>query len=399
MLFSYSARNQNGEKIEGEIEAVDEASALLTLRQKQLFISKISKKGKSQWVDTLLLRKTGIKDKIIFTQQLGIMIKSGLPVVDALKALSGETLNKNFARQINEIISDVKGGIPLSKALSKHPQSFDIVYINSVKAGEKSGKLDQILQNIAIQLEKDYVLISKIRGAMIYPIVILVALISVSVLVLIVVIPELKIVFDDVGVPLPLLTRVVIALSVFLQKNIIYLILVLIVIFVALKFWIATPQGKRISDTAKLHIPVFGNLLKKSYMAKFTRTFAGLSAAGLPLLDIFNTARDVINNVIYQEEITKMTKKIELGESISKAIKDSPLFPGMVGQLSSVGEKSGNIDAVFESMANFFDKEVDNITSNLSTLLEPLLMVIMGVAVGILIISVLQPIYGLVNAL
>lgn len=398
MQFSYQARNTEGEIVKGNIEANDEPSAISSLRSKGFYISKINSKT-DRTISKIFSKKTGLKDKIIFTQQLGIMIKSGLSVVDALKALKDETSNKKFSEQIANVISDVKGGLALSKAMEKYPDSFDDVYVNSVKAGEKSGKVDMVLIRLAKQLEKDYALTSKVKGAMIYPAVILTALIAVVVLVLIFVIPELKAVFDDVGVPLPLLTRIVLGISSFLQNYFIYILAVCIGIFFALRYYSKTDNGRHLFDRLKLKIPVLGGLYKKTYMAKFTRTFASLSSSGLPLLDIFKSSRDVVTNVIYQDAIDEMTKKIENGESISKVIKDSPLFPSMIGQLSTVGEKSGNIDEVFDSMANFFDKEVDNITNNLSTLLEPILMVVMGVGIGLLIVAVLQPIYGLVETI
>jgi type IV pilus assembly protein PilC len=399
MHFKYRAKNAQGESVKGEIEATDQASASASLREQGLYVSSVAKVSEKKSAIPLLARKTGLKDKIIFTQQLGIMIKSGLAVVEALKALADETENKKFAVEINDVISDVKGGTTFSDALAKHPRSFDTVYCNTVKAGEKSGNLDEILAELAVSLEKDYNLTSKLRGAMIYPAVVLTALVAVLILVLVVIIPQLKLIFDDVGVPLPLITRIVIGISYFLQHYIIYIAIALVALIILVKYWLKTTSGRLIYDRARLKIPVLGTLFKKTYMAKFTRTFAGLTAAGLPLIDVFKTTESVIDNVIYQKAIDEMTKKVEVGEPTSKVIKDSPLFLGMVGQLASVGEKSGNIDVVFKSMADFFDKEVDNMTTNLSTLLEPVLMVVMGAGIGFLIIAVLQPIYGLVNAI
>jgi type IV pilus assembly protein PilC len=399
MHYIYRARDGEGKIVKGEIEAADETGAVSSLRENGLFISAINPKTESKFDKFAFFNKTSLKDKIIFTQQLGIMIKSGLSVVEAMKALAEETTNKKFAAEINQVISDVKGGTQLSEALAKHPRTFDTVYVHTVSSGEKSGKLEEVLARLATQLEKDYELTSKIRGALIYPTFVLGALIAVFVLVLVAVIPELKKIFDEMDVPLPAITRAVIGLSTFMKNNIILMVIALVVIIVALKFFGQTPSGRRIFDQIKMKIPVLGSLTKKSYMAKFCRTFAGLSAAGLPLLDIFRTAKDVINNVIYQEAIDVMTKKVENGEPISKVLKDCKLFPAMVGQLASVGEKSGSIDTVFDTLANFFDREVDNIAANLSQMLEPILMVIMGVGVGILIISVVQPIYGLVNVI
>lgn len=399
MHFVYKARDGEGKIIKGEIESADEAGAVTSLRENGLYISAIAPKTESKFDKFAFFNKTSLKDKIIFTQQLGIMIKSGLSVVEAMKALAEETTNKKFAEEINQVISDVKGGTQLSEALAKHPRTFDTVYIHTISSGEKSGKLEEVLARLAIQLEKDYELTSKVRGALIYPTFVLVALIAVFILVLVGVVPELKKIFDEMDVPLPVITQAVIGLSTFMKNNIILMVIILIVVIVGLRFFAQTPTGKRFFDQIKMKIPVLGSLTKKSYMAKFCRTFAGLSAAGLPLLDIFHTAKDVINNVIYQEEIEEMSKKVENGEPISKVLKESSLFPAMVGQLASVGEKSGSIDTVFDTLANFFDREVDNITANLSQMLEPVLMVVMGVGIGILIISVVQPIYGLVNVI
>lgn len=399
MHFSYKARNNEGDLVKGEIDAGDENGAISSLRQNDLFVVSINAKTESKFSGLLFWNKTPLKDKIVFTQQLGIMIKSGLSVVEALKALAGETSNKKFATEINDIISDVKGGTPLSESMAKFPETFNIVYINTIRSGEKSGKLEEVLGRLATQLAKDYELSSKIRGALIYPAFILVALIAVSILVLVGIIPQLKVIFDEMDVPLPVTTRAIIGLSMFLKNYIIFIIIGLIILIIAIQLWARTPSGRLVIDIVKLKIPVLGNLTKKSYMAKFCRTFAGLSASGLPLLDIFRTSKDVINNVVYQDAIEEMTKKVEVGEPVSKVIKDCRLFPAMVGQLASVGERSGSMDVVFGSLANFYDREVDNMAANLSQLLEPILMAIMGVAVGILIISVVQPIYGLVNVI
>jgi type IV pilus assembly protein PilC len=364
-----------------------------------LFISKIDSENGRKSVFSFLSGKTSLKDKIILTQQLAVMIKSGLSVVDALDALKGEVSNKKFAKEIGEIINDVKGGTQLSDAMAKFPDSFSEVYVNTVKSGEKSGKLDSVLDGLTVQLEKDYEISSKLRGAMVYPIFVMITLIVVMAVILIVIIPQLKLIFDDAGAPLPALTRAIVAISFFLKNNIIWIVIGIAILSVLISYFAKTKEGRHLFDSMKLHIPVLGNLFKKTYMAKFTRTFAGLTSAGLPLLDIFETSKRVIGNVLYEEELDRMIKKVEVGQSVSKVLKESKLFPAIIGQLASVGEKSGSMDKVFESMANFFDKDVENITNNLSTLLEPILMIVMGAGIGLIIMSVLQPIYGLVNVM
>jgi len=398
MHFNYKARNKEGKLLSGEIEANDEQGAILALREQGLYVSNISSSSQSRALPQIF-NKVSIKDKIIFTQQLGVMIKSGLSIVEALEALKEETSDKNFAKVISQVISDVKGGQPLSAAMQKHPTVFDPVYVNTISSGEKSGKLDDVLQSLTVQLEKDYAITSKLRGAMIYPIFVLTALVAVMILILVVIIPQLKAIFDDSGVPLPPLTKAVIALSQFMIDYLVYIAIAVVILVILIRMYGKTNSGRHLFDTIKIKIPVFGGLFRKTYMARFARTFSGLTKSGLPLLEIFRTSKQVINNVIYQDEIDKMIKKVEVGEQVSKALKDCKLFPKMVGNLVSVGEKSGSLDQVFDTIANFFDKEVDAVTNNLSTLLEPVLMVIMGLGIGLIIVSVLQPIYGLVNAI
>jgi type IV pilus assembly protein PilC len=327
------------------------------------------------------------------------MIKAGVSIVDALDALKDESDNKYFQSQLTGIIQDVNGGAPFSQALSKHPALFSQIYISMVKSGEESGKLDLVLNRLSVQLNKEYELNRKIRGALAYPIFVICTLAVVIVLILALVIPQLKSVFDSSGATLPPLTRAMMWLGNTLKSYGVYLFVVLAVLVILLYRFRKTAKGKEFFDSLILKIPIINNLYKKTYMARFARTFAALTSSGLPLLDVFKISGDTIGNVKYQKEIEKMGLKVKSGQPISKTLKDSPLFPKMVGQLASVGEKSGSLDEVFDTVANFYDRDVDNIASNLSTLLEPALMVVLGVIVGLIILSVIQPIYGLVNAI
>ena len=399
MQFLYKVKDKNGKTLKGSTEAMDLATATSALRAQDYFVVDI--KGKSEGnvkLSNLFKKKVSIRDKIVFTKQLGVMIKSGLSIVEALEALEEESQNKYFAAQIKKMISDIKGGIPLSKAMEQHKDTFNDIYINMVKSGEKSGKVEKVLERLSVQLEKDYDLTRKIKGALTYPLFVLVALVIVAVLVLTFIIPQLTSIFEDAGVPLPMITKIVIALSGSLKKYGLYYLAVIIVLVVALIKFKHTSKGKRVFDKVMVRIPVFGGLLKKTYMSRFTRNFAALSASGLPLLDVFKVTADTIGNEGYKEEVIKMGEEVKSGKNISSAIKESPLFPKMIGQLSAVGEKSGSVDQVFDILADFYDKDIDNITSNLSTLLEPMIMLVLGVGVGFLIVAVLQPMYGLVNA-
>jgi len=398
MQYLYKAKNTEGKIVKGIIEAENQVNAQSVLREKNLFVIEMNVM-KEKFYEKYFKRSIPIKEKIIFTEQLGIMIKSGISIVEGLQAMQEETENKNFAIIIKKLISDVEGGTPFSKALEKHRSAFSEIYVNMVKAGEQSGKLDLVLIRLSSQLEKEYELRRKIKGALSYPIFVLFALIAVLVLVIAYVIPQLKSVFDDAGISLPLLTRILIGTSSFITHyGFIVLILIVILVIGAIQFRRTTP-GRKFFDTIILKIPVFGLLLKKSYMAQFTRTFSSLVASGLPLMDVFRVSGNTIGNVLYEKEIEVMAEQIKAGQPISTILKKSVFMPKMVGQLASVGEKSGKIDEVFDTLADFFDRDVDNITTNLSAMLEPIIMVVMGVGIGLVVVAIYQPIYGLVNAI
>lgn len=397
MEFIYKAKNSEGKIVSGKIDAESSAEASTQLRDQKLYIVEI-KTTEKDIKGKLFKKKISVKDKIIFTQQLGVMITAGISIIDALEALKEETENETFSDQIKKIITDLKGGTPFSKALAAYPETFTEIYVNMVKSGEESGKIDTVLKRLSVQLEKEYEINRKIKSALLYPIIVCIALVVVLTLVIVVIIPQLKVIFDDAGVSLPASTKFLIFLSNALIHYGLYILAIGVVAFIFAKRFKKTPKGKRYFDKLALKIPVFGDLLKKSYMARFTRTFASLVASGLPLLDVFRVSRNIIGNVLYEDEINEMIVEVKAGKTVSSALRGSPLFPKMISQLAAVGEKSGSTDQVFDTLADFFDRDVDTMTTNLSTLLEPIIMLVMGAGIGFVIISVLQPIYGLVNA-
>ncbi|MFA5926797.1 MAG: type II secretion system F family protein [Patescibacteria group bacterium] len=396
MQYTYSAKDDKGNIIKGTLEAASEISAANALRAKALFLLdlKTKKSPRAIWQ-----RRVPLKERIIFTQQLEIMVRSGLPLVDAITSLQEETENKRFASELSQVVASVETGSLLSDALAKFPKTFSEVYVNLVRSGEKTGQLDKVLQRLSGQLQKDFEVNRKVKGALSYPLFILTALIGVMVLILNAIIPQLQQIFDDVGAELPLSTRIVIGASKFTRSYGVFTLAFIIVAIVLISRWLKTAQGKRFFDRFLLKIPVIGLLLRKSYLARLTRTFAALSNAGLPVLEALRVSSNVIGNSVYEREVVKVADRVKNGQTISKAFGESPLFPAMIMQLASVGEKSGNIGEVFDSLADFFDRDVDSITTNLSTMLEPLLVIILGVGIAAIIISVLQPIYGLVNTM
>lgn len=396
MQYTYKAKNKDGLISKGTIETDNEKTATMSLREKGLYLIDI-KSGSQFSVNNLMNSKVPVKDKIVFTEQLGVMIKSGLSIVEALEALREETQNKAFSGQINQIISDIQGGTPLSSALSKHPDTFSEIYVSMIKSGEESGKVDLVLNRLSVQMAKDYELRRKIKGAFSYPIFVLVALTIVMVLILIFVIPQLTKIFVESGAKLPASTRLILGMSDFVRSFGIWALIALVILVIGLMRYRKTVAGKHFFDRIVLKLPIFGTLLKKIYMARFSRTFSALISSGLPLLDVFKVSGRTIGNSLYQNEIEKIASDVKAGQPVSTSLKKSALFPQMIGQLAAAGEKSGDLDEVFTTLANFYDRDVDSMTANMSTLLEPFLMVILGVGIGFVIIAVLQPIYGLVN--
>lgn len=405
MKLSYSAKDQNGQIIQSVLDAPNEEAAAKALHEKHLFVLEIKQTGTANpginkdIKIPFLSGRVALKDKIIFTEQLAMMVKSGLPLLDAFSALEEQTENKYFSSVIAEISKEVKGGKPLSETLAKYPKIFPILYTAIVSSGEKSGKLDEVLERLAEQLQKDYDLISKIKAAVTYPIVVITALVGIVIIMLIFVVPQLKTIFADMGAELPLVTRIVLGTSDLIRNFWYVWIIVMVGIYLAIRFWARTASGGIIWDNFKLKIPLIGPLVRKIYMARFTRTMGTLVASGLPMLDIISTVSSVLTNKVYTRAFKKVSTDIENGKTLSLSLKEQNVFPPMIYHLIAVGEKSGKLDYVLLSMANFFDKEVENTTQNLATLVEPILIIFIGAGVGLVVASVIMPIYSLVNVI
>lgn len=407
MKYTYTCKTKDGQVQNGVIESGSEGAAVKTLQGQGFFVLNLKEEGKSILGDTRsysnikipFFSRVGLKDKIIFTQQLAMMIDSGLPLVDAFNALQEQTENKYFAQVIGEITKDVQGGKALSATLSKYPNIFSNFYVSIVFSGEKSGKLDEVLERLAQELEKDYELITKIKAAVTYPILIICALVAIVILMLIFVVPQMKKIFADMGVELPLITRIVLGSSDVVRNYWYILLVVLIGLFWGARFWAKTKRGGFILDTAKIRMPLIGKLVRKIYLSRFCRTTGTLVASGLPILDIMKTTCQIMNNHVYRSALEKVGQEIESGRTFSDALKKQGVFPAMIYHLIFVGEKSGKLDEILLSMANFFDRDIETMTANLANLVEPILIIIVGAGVGLVVASVIMPIYSLVNAI
>jgi type IV pilus assembly protein PilC len=393
--YSYKLRNYEGKVDRGIIQAVNQVEAVDKLHKLPgvvLEIKEIAAGEKNNKSGNVSL-----KDRIIFTQQLSVMLNAGVTLVQALRGLQEETRNKKLANILDHLIIDIEGGKQFSAALTAHPKAFSNIYCEMIKSAEKTGNVAEVLMKLTVQQQKEYDLNGKVKGALIYPAIVSVLLIGVVIIILTVVLPKLTGLFTDSGAKLPLSTRMLIGISDFFVHQGYILVIGLIIGAIAFKIMLRSAKGRYIWDSIKIRIPVLGVFLKKSYMARFTDSFGSLSQAGVPVLEVFKTLRGVIGNSVYEREIDKISADVENGIKVSVAIRKSKYFPAMVGQLVSVGEQSGDLAGIFTVLSNFFEKEVDGMAKNLSTVLEPLIMIVMGTVIGFVLIAVMQPIYGLVN--
>ena len=393
--FTYTARAINGDLKSATIEAPSRDDVIKQLRQLKLNVVKIDE-------GTANRKKRGgsikMRDIVIFTRQFSTMINAGLPLVQALDILANQSENPALKDVTRQVMFDVESGNTVADALRKHPKAFSDLYVNMVAAGEAGGILDTILMRLAVFMEKNDALIRKVKGAMIYPGVIMsVAAIAITVL-LVFVIPTFENMFNSAGIELPLPTRIVIGLSRGLKSYWYVLIAAAIGIFVSVKRYYATPGGKLNIDRLMLKMPVLGDVLRKSAVSRFTRTLGTLISSGVSILDGLEITAKTSGNRVIQDAIMESRASIAGGETISAPLQKSQVFPPMVISMIAVGEQTGGLDEMLSKIADFYDEEVDAAVSALLSLLEPIMIVVLGVIVGGMVVAMYLPIFDMVNA-
>ncbi len=399
-VYTWVALTRKGRTLKGDIEAADETIALSQLKRRRLTVKKIKPKPKDLFENVAFMQpKVTNKDIVIFTRQFSTMIDAGLPLVQGLNILADQSENSTFKKILKEVTRDVEGGATLAEALSKHPKVFDNLFVNLVAAGEVGGILDTILQRLATYIEKAEKLKSQIKGAMTYPIVVVGVAILVIAVILIFVIPVFQEMFEGFGKSLPVPTQIVVAMSDFMKANIHYMIGGLIVFIFLFKKYRDTPRGRKRIDTIALKLPIFGTLLKKVAVARFTRTLGTMISSGVPILDALEVTAKTSGNVVLEEVIFEVRSSIAEGQTISEPLAETDIFPGMVIQMISVGEATGALDTMLEKIADFYDDEVDTAVDALTSMLEPLLMVFLGGSIGGLVIAMYLPIFQLAGAI
>ncbi len=396
-IFKYKALDKNKKPKEGLIESASRDFAAETLQEKGFNIISIQQIAEARKFGLSFFSRISAKDLVIFSRQFAVMVSANVALVQTLRILIEQTANLKFKVIISQIANDVDGGSKLSDALAKHPKIFTNFFTSVVRSGETSGKLDEVLNYLADEMEKDYDLMAKIRGAMIYPIFVLGGLLAVGVIMMIFVVPKLTGVLTESGAELPLTTKILIGTSWFLSNFWWLLVLLIIGAVILVRFIISRPQGREKFDYLKLKLPVFGKLFQLIYLVRFTRSMNTLIVGGVTISDSLRVAGEVVNNRIYQKLIAQTIKEVEDGNSISSVFQNSKEIPRMVAQMLVIGEKTGKIDIILERITNFYSREISNIVANLMTLMEPLIMAVMGVAVGIMVAAIILPMYNLAS--
>ena len=398
LTYKFVARDPaNGQRITSEVQAENEKSAAKVIKEQGFAPLEIELADSSGSFGKLFNRiKT--KDRVIFSRQLSTLINAGLPLVQALRNVESQTTSKPFKIIIQKVIADVEAGSSFSDALGRYPKTFNRVYVSLIQAGEASGTLDKSLERLANQQEKDAEIISKVRGALIYPLLVIVVMIAVVTFMITVVLPHVEEIYKDIpGAKLPLLTRVLLGFS-HLISHFWWLILILIglAIFFSTR-WARTGPGRDVVDKFKMRAWPIGRLFMKLYMARFARTGQTLVASGVPLLQVMSILSEAVNNVHIGRAIDKAAEKVKGGKALSETIRGDDNFLELVPNMIQIGEQSGSLETMMGKTADYYEKEVDNEIKAISTIIEPLLMIILGVVALIIVAAVLLPIYGLAN--
>lgn len=400
--FFYTVKNATtGETSGGEMEAKDEKSLAQDLRAQGLLLTSFRQEKEESALQIKFFdrfKRVPLKEKMTFTRNLSVMVSSGLTVSRAVLNLSLQTKNATFRKMLENVNSDLQAGETLSQGLGKYPAVFNELYVNMVYVGEVSGNLEQVLDILALQLEKENDLLSKVRGALIYPAVIVAAMVGIAILMLVYILPKITNVFKDMNVELPATTQAIIALSDFLRNHSILSIGVTVISVVVIRLFAGTSTGKRFFDFIFLHMPIVGGIIVKVNCARFARIYSSLLKSGVSVVNALTIVSKTLSNVYYKDALTEAIAEIQKGVELSKVIgKYEQIFPLLVTQILAVGEETGKTETVLQRLAEFYEEEVSQITKNMSSIIEPILMLVIGGGVGFFAVAMLQPMYSVLE--
>jgi len=405
--YLYAAKTKKGENKAGTLEATNKHELASVLRQQGLVLISAEttvqkeKTGRFDLKDFIQrIGKISLVERMIFSRHLSIMIKAGLSLNEALRVLAEQTKNTKFKKIITRVEEDVRHGQPFSDSSAKYPKVFNELYVNMVRVGETSGNLDEVLKILAEQMRKDHELISRVKGAMMYPAVIITAMIGIGILMMVMVVPKLSEVFTEFNMELPLSTQIIIGLSNFLKNNSLLGLAILIGLIILLRLSLRNKKVKRVLDKIYLHLPIFGGLVQKVNSARFARTLSSLVDSGVAIVNALKIVAGTLGNIHFKEALINSASQVQKGKELSLAlINYKDLYPPMVIQMIQVGEQTGSLSDILKNLADFYEEEIDNTTKNLSSIIEPVIMVVIGAAVGFFAVSMIQPMYSMMGGL
>ncbi len=411
--FYYTAKTQEGKTKAGTIEAKDEHTLAQILREKGCVLTsakslEIEEKKPSRGWSALggkiglarIFKKVSLVDKLMFTRHLAVMVGAGFSLNQGLEVLAKQTENQSFRKILTELVQDIKKGQALADSLSKYPRIFNEFFVSMIRVAEKGGNLEEVLNILARHLKEEHDLRSKIKGAMFYPAVILVAMIGIAILMMVVVIPKLTVIFTEMNFDLPITTRILIGISNFLSNYLFIGAIAFLILIIALGKLSRTKQGKKVISLVSLKMPVYGKIIKKINCARFARSFSSLMESGVPVVDSLQIVSRTVTNTFYSRSLVETANEIKEGKKIQESLeKYKELYPVLVSQMIGVGEQTGELSDILGRLADFYEEEVKNITENLTSIIEPVLMIILGGAVAFFAISVIQPMYSMMQGL
>jgi type IV pilus assembly protein PilC len=398
--FVYKAKSVAGNIVQGEMNEVNESVVVQKLRKQNYTDIKVKKKPKDLFENIEFFQpKVTTKDIVIFTRQFGTMIDAGLPLVQCLEILSSQAENKTFKKVLSQIKNDVEGGSTFADALGKHPKIFDPLFVHLIHAGETGGILDTILRRLSVFLEKQEALKRKVKGAMVYPAIVVTIAVGVVVMLLVFVIPVFASMFEGAGKALPAPTQLVMTMSDFVRNYMIHMTIIVGIIVVAFRKFKSTEKGRYLLDRILLRAPAFGSLIKKVAVARFCATLGTMVSSGVPILDALEITSKTAGNVVIENAILTVRAAIAEGRTIAEPLMETQIFPGMVVRMIAVGEATGALDSMLEKIAEFYDEEVDAAVEALTQLMEPIMIVFLGGTCGGMVIAMYLPVFSMASVI
>ncbi|MBN1585054.1 type II secretion system F family protein [Candidatus Uhrbacteria bacterium] len=400
--YEYRATDRSGATVAGLVESDNLELAADTLKDRNLTVISLSehrKGGGEIEINLPFFDRVKIRDLVIFSRQFAVLMGAKVPVIRALRTVASQTENRRLKAIVLDIADESESGLALSVAMAKHPNAFSQFYVNMIRSGETTGRLEDVMDYLADQMERDYDLMTKIKGAMTYPIVVIIALVIVGFVMMTFVVPKMTAVLTESGTALPWTTRLLIVTSEFMRDYVIQIVVGIVAAAVGLGLWNRTPNGKRFIDGAILRLPVFGMLLQRIYLVRFTRSFGTLVEGGVDIPASLEVCADVVGNEKYRELIVQTRKEVMDGHSISGVFGKDGSMPKMVPQMMAVGEETGRLADVMDKLTVFYSRELSNLVDNLVSAIEPIIMLVMGGAVGIMVAAIMLPMYNMATSM